>query len=177
MTILAPLTIPAERYVVVEIVDGVAQAALLHLPLPTHWTRYGARPWDEVAFSDRIEDGFPPLSWPAACGAFSNGSIYVQGGPLRDRPVCDDCLSVVKRARARRRHHQGAHALSSARGLDGLWHVRHRVVDVGLCGARVEVKTGRKWPPTCSACITAGQALDADAPPAWGWGNDVEAAA
>jgi hypothetical protein len=173
---LEPLTIPAERYVVVPIVDDVAQTELLHLPAPKHRMSAGSG-WTQVTFTERIERGFPPASWPAACGAFTHGSIYVQAGPLEHQPVCVSCSMIVERARYRRARHQGAFALSSARGTDGSWHVRHLAVDTGLCGQRVEVKMGRKWPPTCLACITAGRALGVASPPAWRWSDEVEEAA
>lgn len=108
MTLLAPLTVPVEKYVVVDIVNGVAQTAELHLPAAERvYNTYNGVRNQRVRFTDRIQTGFPPSSWPAACGAFLAGWIYVEAGPLAGRPFCPRCVAaaaprVVPEGRAQR---------------------------------------------------------------------------
>jgi hypothetical protein len=87
----------AEAYVVVEIVDDVAQTDELHLPAMQRSMHLGNGVGYESSetFEHRIARGWPPSSWPSACGSVARGSIYVRGGVLEDRPICAACREVV----------------------------------------------------------------------------------
>jgi hypothetical protein len=81
---IAPLPVEQEELVIVEIVDGVANTRLVHLPA-TRCNKGGFR-FDSY--------DFPPTRWPAACGVGS-GSVYVRAGFLEDAVVCADCEATV----------------------------------------------------------------------------------
>jgi hypothetical protein len=177
VSILAPLTIPVEKYVVVKVVNELALTDLLHLPAKTRvYTTFEGKSNCSVKFTDRIQNGFPPASWPAACGAFTEGSIYVQAGPLTNQPVCPACQATVKPKLRKQRQHQGGWQLTTELGTDGLWHVRRGEHATTLCSLTIAVRMGRKWPPTCVACIETGRALGLTVPPFWGWNDEREAA-
>jgi hypothetical protein len=74
----------AEDLVIVEIVDGVANTTLVHLPA-TRCSKGGFR-FDSY--------DFPPTRWPAACGVGS-GSVYVRAGEFAESAICPDCEAKV----------------------------------------------------------------------------------
>jgi hypothetical protein len=81
---LAPLPIPLEQLVIVEITDGIADTSLVHLP---------AERCNKGGFRFDSYD-FPPSTWPAACGRGS-GSVYVRAGCLADARICPECEMCV----------------------------------------------------------------------------------
>jgi len=68
----------AEELVVVEIVDGLADTKVVHLPV--YPRRFKAL-------------DFPPTSWVSMCGVA--GWVYVHAGELGDVPVCPLCQAAA----------------------------------------------------------------------------------
>jgi len=73
-------TIALEQLVVVEIVDGVADQTIVHLP--RHPNRFDALEW-------------PPVTWPPACLSFRSGGVYAHAGMVADAPVCGLCEATT----------------------------------------------------------------------------------
>ena len=92
-----PLPVEPERFLVVPIIDGVADATMVHLP-----AEYRERPATNGAglirvwFADRLElnHGIPPYEWPSECGV--DGVVYAQGGPFEKPNVCAACKAAVE---------------------------------------------------------------------------------
>jgi hypothetical protein len=73
--------------IVVEVVDGQANADVAHLPASVR-VMQGRR-------AVRLTDALCPLSWPAACGV--DGFVYVRGGPFCRTPICAACRAAAMR--------------------------------------------------------------------------------
>ena len=84
---IAPLPLPLEpeELVIVEINDGVANTALVHLPA-TRCNKGGFR-FDSY--------DFPPSTWPPACGLLPSGWVYVRAGLLENARICRECEVCV----------------------------------------------------------------------------------
>jgi hypothetical protein len=86
---LAPLPLDAvepEQLVVVEIVDGMADESLVHLPAYRSNSERGSR---------FVDYDFPPSVWPPACKAFTSGSVYARGGEFAGSLICRACEEAV----------------------------------------------------------------------------------
>jgi hypothetical protein len=79
-----PLPISLEELVVVNIVDGVADTTLVHLPAHRRCVGGAGGPT-----FDRFE--FSPAVWPSAGRLVDNGFVYVRAGLLEGAPVCAVC--------------------------------------------------------------------------------------
>ena len=78
---ISPLPVEQEQLVVVEIIDGVADTTLVHLPaVQCHGGGLKFHSFD-----------FPPATWPPACQQIRSGAVYVRAGMLADAVVCPDC--------------------------------------------------------------------------------------
>jgi hypothetical protein len=85
MSLPAPLPIPPEELVIVEVgEDGYAVTELVHLPA----ARIVATGAGGPTF-DRYD--FPPSTWPSACRELKSGFVYVRAGMLTDAPICHAC--------------------------------------------------------------------------------------
>jgi len=83
-SVIAPLPIEEEELVIVEIVeivDGVADTSLVHLPAAV--SKRGAFRFDSY--------DFPPATWPSSCRKIRSGAVYVRAGMLANATVCPDC--------------------------------------------------------------------------------------
>src|SRR4029079_18387975 len=84
-----------DDYIVVAIVDGLVDAALVHRPAPERsWSSGFGRIHTET-LEGRMERVSVPASWPSACGVLEHGWVYNYAGPLAALPMCPDCLAVL----------------------------------------------------------------------------------
>lgn len=82
---LAPLPVPQEELVVVDIRDGIADTTIVHLP---------KRRIEPGGFTFDSYD-FAPATWPPVCGLIRSGWVYVRAGMLEDARVCPDCEALA----------------------------------------------------------------------------------
>jgi len=85
--VIAPLPIPPEELVIVDITDGVAITTLVHLPA------IRSNGWDQGGGTFTSYD-FPPAMWPSKCGAVPKGAVYLRAGPFADAVICRECLAA-----------------------------------------------------------------------------------
>lgn len=85
----APLPIKREELIVVEIVDGIAQTDVVHLPARRALAAGRGGPT-----FDRFD--FPPDPWPSACREVPAGAVYVRAGVLASAPICPGCAEATR---------------------------------------------------------------------------------
>lgn len=76
----------ADQHIVVEIVDGMADTATVHLPAAR--SCIGGRGGQTF-----LEYDFPPATWLSVCGV--RGSVYIRAGLLSDAPLCLACEAAA----------------------------------------------------------------------------------
>lgn len=75
-----------ERHIIVEIIDGLADTTVVHLPA----SRSNVAGRGGQSF---LEYDFAPSHWISVCGV--RGSVYVHAGMLENAVVCSACEAAA----------------------------------------------------------------------------------